>query len=599
MTDDTFRAELRSLAGAVAAVADWLRTAEARTPELAGVAPEHLPSARNLIHYLALRRHDIRGLQDRLARVGLSSLGRAEPCVAATLENVRVLLALACGAAAPVRDPSVVTLTDGRRRLARSTEALLGAADGSRWCRILVTLPSEAADDPALVRELLRRGMDGARINCAHDDAAAWTRMIAHVRSAAAELGRPCKVLMDLAGPKLRTGALVPGPEVVKLKPRRDRLGRVVAPARAWLGDGSAAAGAAALPVDGAWMSRLGGGARVTLSDARGKARELVVVETGAGGAWVETGRTTYVTSGMPLACGGEQTSVGTLAAIDAPLVLRVGDTLVVTRDAAPGHAGPPPRIPCTLPSVFADVRAGERILFDDGAIAGRIVSVTPDELVVAITDADPKGTKLRADRGINLPDTRLALPPFTADDERNLPFIAEHADVVGYSFVRHPRDVVALHERLDGLGRRDLGVVLKIETRQAFEELPQLLLAAMRRPLVGVMIARGDLAVECGWERLAELQEEILWICEAAHVPVIWATQVLEQLAKTGRPSRAEITDAAMAERAECVMLNKGEHLVAAVAVLDDILRRMEGHQRKKRSMLRPLALAERFDQR
>lgn len=86
------------------------------------------------------------------------------------------------------------------------------------------------------------------------------------------------------------------------------------------------------------------------------------------------------------------------------------------------------------------------------------------------------------------------------------------------------------------------------------------------------------------------------MWICEAAHLPVIWATQVLEQLAKEGRPSRAEITDAAMSERAECVMLNKGEHLVEAVQVLDDILRRMECHQTKKRSMLRPLALAEHF---
>jgi pyruvate kinase len=124
----------------------------------------------------------------------------------------------------------------------------------------------------------------------------------------------------------------------------------------------------------------------------------------------------------------------------------------------------------------------------------------------------------------------------------------------------------------------------------------PALLLTAMRRPIVGVMIARGDLAVECGWERLAELQEEILWICEAAHLPVIWATQVLEQLAKEGRPSRAEITDAAMAERAECVMLNKGPHLVEAVRVLDDILRRMQSHQSKKRSMLRRLALADHF---
>lgn len=106
-------------------------------------------------------------------------------------------------------------------------------------------------------------------------------------------------------------------------------------------------------------------------------------------------------------------------------------------------------------------------------------------------------------------------------------------------------------------------------------------------------MIARGDLAVECGFERLAEVQEEILWISEAAHVPVIWATQVLETLAKEGLPSRAEITDAAMGDRAECVMLNKRPHMLSAVSVLDDILRRMQAHQAKKRAMLRELRLA------
>ena len=100
-------------------------------------------------------------------------------------------------------------------------------------------------------------------------------------------------------------------------------------------------------------------------------------------------------------------------------------------------------------------------------------------------------------------------------------------------------------------------------------------------------MIARGDLAVECGYERLAEVQEEIMWLCQAAHVPVIWATQVLDSLAKTGRPSRAEITDAAMGVRTECVMLNKGPRIIEAISVLDDILRRMEQHHRKKRSRL------------
>jgi pyruvate kinase len=137
---------------------------------------------------------------------------------------------------------------------------------------------------------------------------------------------------------------------------------------------------------------------------------------------------------------------------------------------------------------------------------------------------------------------------------------------------------------------------VLKIETNTAFEQLPAVLLAAMRSPAVGVMIARGDLAVECGYERMAEVQEELLWICEAAHIPVIWATQVLENLAKHGLPSRAEITDAAMGERAECVMLNKGPYVLEAVRVLDDILKRMQAHQTKKKSMLRSLKIANHF---
>jgi pyruvate kinase len=167
---------------------------------------------------------------------------------------------------------------------------------------------------------------------------------------------------------------------------------------------------------------------------------------------------------------------------------------------------------------------------------------------------------------------------------------VVELADVVELSFVQDPWDIQRLHDLLDRLGGERLGVVLKIETRRAFESLPQLLLTAMRRPRTGVMIARGDLAVEVGYQRLAELQEEILWLCTAAHLPVIWATQVLEQLAKSGLPSRAEISDAAMGERAECVMLNKGPHIGDAIVVLDDILGRMTEHHYKKTALLRQL---------
>jgi pyruvate kinase len=94
----------------------------------------------------------------------------------------------------------------------------------------------------------------------------------------------------------------------------------------------------------------------------------------------------------------------------------------------------------------------------------------------------------------------------------------------------------------------------------------------------------------------LAEVQEEMLWVCEAAHCPAIWATQVLETLAKEGIPSRAEITDAAMGNRAECVMLNKGPHIEDALSVLGGILKRMDTHQDKKSAVLRALQLAINF---
>ena len=124
-------------------------------------------------------------------------------------------------------------------------------------------------------------------------------------------------------------------------------------------------------------------------------------------------------------------------------------------------------------------------------------------------------------------------------------------------------------------------------------EHLAAILFAALRYESVGLMIARGDLAVELSFEKLAEMQEEILWFGEACHLPVIWATQVLDSVTHTGLATRAEVTDAAMAMRAECVMLNKGPHIGTAVRMLADIIGKMEAHQYKKRALYRPLAVA------
>ncbi|MGK2936235.1 MAG: pyruvate kinase [Solirubrobacteraceae bacterium] len=454
-------------------------------PVLARLSGDARQSAVNLTHYLALRSHDVRELQRGLAHHGLSSLGRSEGRVLASLDTVLGVLDQLSGdgalraagsAAAPDYDA-------GPRILGARVAALLGPPARGRRTRIMVTLPSKAAADPALVRAMSASGMDVARINTAHDGPEAWEAMVRNVRAIPRPGGAPCGVYMDLPGPKCRTGEVPDG----------------------------------------------------------------------------------------------------------RPLKLHADDRLALLRDGDPCRE--PAEIGCSLAIAFAEVRPGERALFDDGKIAGVVETVAPDRIEVRITRAGVGKAKLRANKGINFPDTDLSDAAMPDEDFALLEVVAQQADIAGLSFISRPEDVRAARATLDGYGGEHVGLMLKIETAQGFERLPDLLVEALshERPF-GVMIARGDLAVEIGPERLAEVQEEVLWLCEAAHVPVVWATQVLEGLAKTGFPSRAEITDAAMGAHAECVMLNKGPRIVDAIATLDSILRRMAAHHEKKTPLLRRL---------
>lgn len=152
--------------------------------------------------------------------------------------------------------------------------------------------------------------------------------------------------------------------------------------------------------------------------------------------------------------------------------------------------------------------------------------------------------------------------------------------------------DLKELQQELAPYERRP-AIILKIETAEAVKNFPALLIQGMKEDIFGVMIARGDLAVEIGFERMSEIQEEILWISEAAHAPVIWATQVLETLNKSGIATRSEVTDAAYAAHSECVMINKGDYVINVINTLSDILHRSGGHHIKKRYTFRPMQIA------
>lgn len=600
----------RRLLQAVERLRDQLLKAERTAAKRLAAIPAHRrPSARNLIHYLALRHQDLRRLQTELTLAGLSSLGRCEAHVLASVE--RLLAALRAMNGKPgdaAMDEVPVDHRSGPRALARQADLVFGRSPTGRAARIMVTLPGEAANDPELIGRLLAAGMDLARINCAHDDETVWLALVRQVRAASAACGRPCRILMDLAGPKLRTGDVGHGEAVVAWSPERDHRGRVLRPARvALVYDGITPSQTVdtVVPMMGDLAQQARMGDQVVCNDARGKRRRMRVIHVGSHEVIVEATTTAYLVAGIT--CQIERdgrrvvcSEVAELPPVEEPVILNVGDVLVVTADPAGGHparrgadgmVSEPATVPCSLPEVLAQVNAGERICFDDGKIDGVVRQASPTRLLVEITRARDGGAKLRSDKGINLPDSDLTLPCLTATDRRHLEFAREHADLIGLSFVHRASDVVALIDALSSTPQRP-GVVLKIETPQAFSNLPEILLAALGRVPMGVMVARGDLAVEVGFARLAEVQEEILWLCEAAHLPVIWGTQVLETLAKKGMATRAEVTDAAMSVRAECVMLNKGPHIVDAVTFLDDVLVRMQDHQAKKRTLLRRLSV-------
>ena len=580
--------------------------------ELADVHTNFKDSARNLLAYLALRQTDIRDIQQQLAQFGFSSLGRAEKSVLSSIESVRIALGGRFGAGDCDLDERRRQFEQSEWRSRKHIDDMLGEPTEGRDVRIMVTLPSEAADDASFVHELNVAGMDIARINTAHDDATVWRRMIGNLHESNKVTGRECRITMDLAGPKLRTGDLKPGPGVVRIRPKRDALGRVIAPRRvrfvaedlAW-----SAQARGTVPVPRSCIEDAEVGDRIKFKDARGKKRALKVVRKGADELRLECYRTAYVATGTKIklhpASGNTVTHyrVGRLPPTEEPIILQEGDSLVLNSEQIPGepaHMGAdgsilePAHVASTQPEVFRFIAPGDPVRLNDGKIDGVVRSIDGEGLQIQITRAKPTGSRLRGDKGINFPGSDIRQQGLTESDKGNLEFIAEHADAVGLSFVRAPEDILDLQRALQKYPERQLGIIVKIETVKAFKDLPRLLLATMRHYPAGVMIARGDLAVECGWERLAEIQEEILWLCEAAQVPVIWATQVLEQETKKGQPSRAEITDAAMSQRADCVMLNKGPHILAAIRMLDDILRRMQSHQHKKTPKLRKLSISE-----
>lgn len=462
---------------------------------------DFVESARNLSYYLALRQRDIRQLQEDLTPWGLSSLGRLE---SKTLSNLEAVIATLADLAddeeeeEKVAHPPYETFIKGQETLAQNTKDLFGKKPRNRLTRIMVTMPSEAAKDKKLVKDLIAKGMNVARINCAHDDEETWKKMIDNIRSAAKQKKKDVRILMDISGPKIRTDWVFTTYKKPKVKP----------------GD----------------IFRL-----------------------------------TKNYEALPL---------------DEDVKVTVG---------------------CSIPQIFEFLQEGDPVLIDDGSVEGVVTSVTEEEALVKVERVDGNSVRIKAEKGLNFPQTSFEVDLLTEKDEKDLTFACKHADIIGCSFIRDKNDIEQIQAEIGkimGDKASDIALMAKIETVQAVENLPSILLTAASKNPFSVMIARGDLAVETGYIRLAELQQEILWICEASDIPVVWGTEVLDNMISTGIPTRAEVTDAAEGERSECVMLNKGDYLVEGVDMLNNILEKMQEHQYKKTPKLRALSIAKMEDQ-
>lgn len=443
-------------------------------------------SASNLIDYLVFRSENLQSIQESLHYYGLSSLASSESHIKSQIENVLSLLG-------DINSNANTTgFIEGTNQLIQNTKSLFGDNLKKDTPFIMVTLDANLATNYKNIISLLKNGMNIARINCAHDNENIWLKIIKNIKKASIKTNKPCKIYMDLAGPKIRTVIL---------------------------------------------------------------------------GKYAKKGK-------MKIELGEE--------------ILYIEDTEIANDNQK--------IIGCTLPNIVKNIKKGKRILFDDGLIEAIVTLKKGNTALLKITRISCKKHYIKSEKGMNFPDTVFNISPLTEYDLKCLPFILENANMVGFSFINRSLDIEELQKKLVSLNKPLFPIIAKIETNEAVNNLPFIILQGMQKGPFGVMIARGDLAVEIGFERLSEVQEEILWICEAAHIPVIWATQVLENLNKQGLATRSEITDAARSALAECVMINKGDFTLDVLKTLIDILKRSRQHNNKQRHIFRELNIAKRF---
>jgi pyruvate kinase len=451
-----------------------------------GIDPEEENlSILNLHHYLNLRKYDFAQLQDDLTKVGLSSFGRSQAHMEASVNVALEILAIALSQEYTGQTPR---LSYEASHAIMDYNAQIFSTSNDKT-KIMITVPTDYTKNWFL--DLSKAGVHLFRINTAHDSPEAWKKMADEITKVSSK-DKELKIYVDLAGPKIRTS------------------------------------------LDGSKHS---------------KSKKIRVFE---------------------------------------------GDTVFIhTKNGSPKNKEAKhcdALIGCTLDTLGSVVSLGDPIFLDDGKIELRVDEIVGENIICSVMTRNPEGSKIKDEKGINFPKSDLAIRAICDHDKEALTHICEYADIIGVSFTQTPEDITDLITELDRLGKKGkISIVAKIETKKGVKNLPAILETLIEYGNSGIMIARGDLAIEIGFENLAYMQEEILDLCTAAHVPVILATQVLENKMKTNIPSRAEISDVAFAHKAECVMLNKGDYALETIKILTTIFGQLDLIFRKNKLLYNP----------
>lgn len=566
----------------------------------------------NLEHYRILRSQNRTALQEKLFLMSLSSLGRSYDHVAASLDTLHDQMSSSLGGEMLSPEEMAgfhhVSISEAIELASHNSITLFGGKPSARLSKqrtsVMVTLPSYAAEDNgSLIRGLTKAGVRIFRINCAHDSAEVWQAMadvIAEINRDRSD-EKQLKIFVDLAGPKIRTGKIkrLDLPVIIGSNKREKEV--VIYPGNTTTSPQSTNSITqekipASICAEKRFYKKLKTDKVIKVRDSNGKKAHIILTEVTKESARGAIDKKVFLDKDSTLRQKDETTAVLNIEKQIDQIRLFVYDTLIITEENLLGHSAiknsegvviRSAMISCSLKGMASFVAIGDTVFIDDGKIGMEVLAKRGKAIICRITHAKVNGTLLKEEKGINFPDSELKIAALTKKDRQNILSVIDFADSFSVSFCQKGKDVQELRELLCEYRRDDAGIVAKIETKSAVSNMPEILEALLGCANSGVMIARGDLAIEVGFINMASLQEELLDICNAAHMPVIWATQVLESQMKTNLPSRAEISDAALSGRAECVMLNKGPFAIDTIDILRQILHEMHLLFKKNQKLL------------